>query len=139
MAMKAEIDTEIIPSINPELSEFTNNALSSFVPILGIVTSLINDIFTIHENAQFNKKMSRSIINRIASVETIIKSLKSPTKYREKFQILQHQESFIKFQSTLSKIKIFVETVTQLRAFETFLRATSIKKVFVELMKEYET
>ncbi|CAG8761835.1 17429_t:CDS:2 [Dentiscutata erythropus] len=140
MTTKAEIDIEIIQSINPELSEFiegttnvANNALSSVVPILGIVTSLINDIFTIHENTQFNKKISRFIINRIASVETIIKSLKSPTKYREKFQVLQHQESFVKFQSTLSKIKLFVETVTQLRAFETFLRATSIKKSMNDL------
>ncbi|CAG8600693.1 34522_t:CDS:2 [Gigaspora margarita] len=138
-------DLETIPSTKPKLSEFmegtanvANNALSFIVPKLGIVISLINDIFTIHENAQFNKKMSRSIINRIASVEIIIKSLKSPIKYNEKFQDLQYQETFVRFQTILKKIKMFTETVTQLSAFETFLRAMNIKKEFIELMKEYE-
>ncbi|CAG8851203.1 6498_t:CDS:2, partial [Gigaspora margarita] len=130
----------------PELSEFieeavnvTNNALSPIVPMLSVVISLINEIFTIYENAQFNKRMSRSITNRILSVETTIKSLKSQIKYSENFQDLQHQESFVKFQATLRKIKMFVEKVTQLRAFETFFCASNIKKEFIELMKEYET
>ncbi|KAF0445365.1 kinase-like protein [Gigaspora margarita] len=138
-------DSETISNTKPELSELiegtvniANNALSSIVPILGIVTSLINDIFTIHENAHFNKKMSRSIISRIASVEIIIKSLTSQTKYNEKFQDLQYQETFVKFQAILKKAKMFAERVTQLSAFETFLRAMNIKKEFIELMKEYE-
>ncbi|KAF0552059.1 kinase-like protein [Gigaspora margarita] len=144
--MKAVIESEIIPSIKPELNEFieeavnvTNNALSPIVPMLGVVISLINKIFTIYENAQFNKRMSRSIINRILSVETTIKSLKSQTKYRDNFQDLQHQESFVKFQAILKKIKMFVEKVTRLRSFETVLCAINIKKEFIELMKEYET
>ncbi|CAG8742844.1 2149_t:CDS:2, partial [Cetraspora pellucida] len=67
--MKAETDLETISSTKPELSELiegtvnVTNTLSPIIPILGVVTSLLNDIFTIHENAQFNKKMSRSIIN----------------------------------------------------------------------------
>lgn len=72
--------------------------------------------------------MSRFIINRILSVETTIKFLKSQTKHNENFQDLQHQESFVNFQATLRKIKMFVEKVTRLRAFETFLCATNIKK-----------
>ncbi|RIB21318.1 hypothetical protein C2G38_2176931 [Gigaspora rosea] len=60
------------------------------------------------------------------------------SKYSENLQDLQHQESFVKFQATLSKIKIFVEKVTRLRAFETFFCATNIRKEFFELMKEYE-
>ncbi|CAG8803619.1 1342_t:CDS:2, partial [Gigaspora margarita] len=132
MTMKAEIDPETIPSAKPELGEFieegvkvTNNTLSPIVPMLGVVVSLINEIFTIYENAQFNKRMSRSIIDRILSVETTIKFLKSQTKYSENLQDLQHQESFVKFQATLT--------------FETFFCATNIKKEFIELMKEYET
>ncbi|CAG8751699.1 41099_t:CDS:2 [Gigaspora margarita] len=145
MTMKAEIASETVLITKPALDEFvegavnvTNNALSPIIPMLGVVTSLINEIFSIHENAQFNKRMSRTIINRILSVETTIKSLKSQAKYSENFQDLQHQESFVKFQATLKKIKMFVETVTQLRSFDTFLRATKIKKEFIELMKEYE-
>ncbi|CAG8635251.1 21383_t:CDS:1 [Gigaspora rosea] len=145
MTMKAEVASETMLITKPALDEFvegavnvTNNALSPIIPMLGVVTSLINEIFTIHENAQFNKRMSKSIINRILSVEATIKSLNSQTKYSEKFRDLQHQESFVKFQVTLKKIKMFVETVTQLRAFDTFLRATKIKKEFIELMKEYE-
>ncbi|CAG8762582.1 14173_t:CDS:2, partial [Dentiscutata erythropus] len=120
MTTKTEISSETIPSIKPTLDEFiegavnaTNNALSPIIPMLGVVTSLINEIFIIHENAQFNKRMTKSIINRILSVEITIKSLNSQTKYSEKFQDLQHQESFVKFQATLKKIKMFVETDTQ--------------------------
>ncbi|CAG8753542.1 9573_t:CDS:2, partial [Racocetra persica] len=139
-----EINPEIIPTIKPELDEFIEgavnitNTLSSIIPIFGIVTSLINDIFTIHENARFNKKISRSIINRITTIEPIIKFLKSPSKYNEKFQDSQYQEPFVKFQAILRRVKIFAETVTQLRVYETFWRATVIKKEFIELMKEYD-
>ncbi|KAF0552063.1 kinase-like protein [Gigaspora margarita] len=108
--------TKIISNTKSELGEFieeavnvTNNALLPIVPMLGVVISLINEIFTIYENAQFNKRMSRTVINRISSVETTIKSLKSKTKYSENFQDLQRQESFVKFQATLRKIKMFVE------------------------------
>ncbi|RIB21325.1 hypothetical protein C2G38_2176941 [Gigaspora rosea] len=86
-------DLETIPSTKPKLSEFmegaanvANNALSSIVPKLGIVISLINDIFTIHENAQFNKK------------------------------ILQYQETFARFQAILKKIKMFTAFETFSRA-----------------------
>ncbi|KAF0552065.1 kinase-like protein [Gigaspora margarita] len=141
MTTKAEIDPETIPSTKPELGEFIEEAanITNNVPMLGVVISLINEIFKIYENAKFNKRMSMSIINRILSVETTIKFLKSQTKYSENLQDLQHQESFVKFQATLRKIKMFVEKVTQLRKFETFLCATNIKKEFIELMKEYET
>ncbi|CAG8854575.1 22841_t:CDS:1, partial [Gigaspora margarita] len=143
MTTKAEIDPETIPSAKPELGQFieetvnvTNNALSPIVPMLGVVISLINEIFRIYENAQFNKNVSRSIINRMSSVETTIKRfMKSQTKYSKNFQDLQHQESFVKFQAILRNIKMFVEKVTRLRAFKTFLFATSIKKEFIELMK----
>lgn len=145
MTMKAEIDPETIPNAKPEVVEFIeeavnviNNALSPIVPMLDVVITLINERFVIYENAQFNKRMSRFIINRILSVETTIKFLKSQTKHNENFQDLQHQESFVNFQATLRKIKMFVEKVTRLRAFETFLCATNIKKEFTELMKEYE-
>ncbi|CAG8770632.1 3620_t:CDS:2, partial [Cetraspora pellucida] len=128
----------------PELNELiegavnVTNTLSPIIPILGVVTSLLNDILTINENAKFNKKMSESIINRVASVETIIKSLKLQTRYSENFQELQHQKTFIEFQVILKKIKMFAEKITQLKISKTFLYATSIKKEFIELMKEYD-
>ncbi|KAF0539375.1 kinase-like protein [Gigaspora margarita] len=93
--MKAKIDPETIPNTKPELVEFieeavniTNNALSSIVPLLDVVITLINEIFVIYENAQFNKRMFRFIINRILSVETTIKFLKSQTNHNENFQDL---------------------------------------------------
>ncbi|CAG8623322.1 26124_t:CDS:2 [Dentiscutata erythropus] len=46
--------------------------------------------------------------------------------------------SFLKFQDSLEKIKVFAEEVTQLRGVGTFLYATSIGKKFNELMEEYE-
>ncbi|CAG8843283.1 27478_t:CDS:1 [Gigaspora margarita] len=139
-----EIDPETIPNAKPELVEFikeavnvTNNMLLPIVPMLGVVITLINEIFVIYENAQFNKRMFRFIINHILSIKTTIKFLKSQTKHNKNFQDLQYQESFVNFQATLRKIKMFVEKVIWLRAFETFLCATNIKE-FIELMKEYE-
>ncbi|CAG8657875.1 16367_t:CDS:2, partial [Dentiscutata erythropus] len=120
MTTKTEIAPEII-STRPELGELiervvnvTNNALSPIVPMLGVVISLINEIFEIHENAQSNRSMSRSIINRMISVETAIKSWKSQIKCDEKFRDLQHQELFVKFQSVLKKIKITDDSIPQL-------------------------
>ncbi|RIB21322.1 hypothetical protein C2G38_2176935 [Gigaspora rosea] len=43
------------------------------------------------------------------------------SRYIENLQDLQHQESFVKFQATLRKIKIFVEKVTRLRDTKTSL------------------
>ncbi|CAG8759804.1 32651_t:CDS:2, partial [Gigaspora margarita] len=115
MTTKAEIDPETIPSTKPELGQFieetvnvANNALSPIVPMLGVVISLINE---------FMKMLN------------LIKTC--PDQPHD----LQHQESFVKFQTILRKIKMFVEKVTRLRAFKTFLFATNIKKEFIELMK----
>ncbi|CAG8783483.1 17732_t:CDS:2, partial [Dentiscutata erythropus] len=77
--------------------------------MLSIIATLINEIFVIHEKAQFNKKISESIINRIASVDATIKFLKSRAKCDEKFQDLRQQKSFLRFQDSLRKIKVFAE------------------------------
>ncbi|CAG8831263.1 7390_t:CDS:2, partial [Cetraspora pellucida] len=128
----------------PELGEFIEgaanvaNILSPIIPMLSIITNLINEIFTIYEKAQFNKKILGSIIDRIVAVEAIMNILKSRTKCDEKFQDLQYQKSFLRFQDSLEKIKVFAEEVTQLRGVGKILCATSIKKKFNELMEEYE-
>ncbi|KAF0511893.1 kinase-like protein [Gigaspora margarita] len=144
MTTKENVTFESVSNTRPELAEFIEgaanvaNILSPIVPVLSIITTLIKDIFAIHEKAQFNKKIIESIINRIIAVEVAINLLKSRTKCDEKFQDLKYQKSFLKFQDSLEKIKVFAEEVAQLRVVETFLCAKSIEKKFNELMEEYE-
>ncbi|CAG8783486.1 17733_t:CDS:2, partial [Dentiscutata erythropus] len=115
MTTKAEDVLESVLDVKPELDEFMGgvvnviNALSPTIPMLSIIATLINEIFTINEKAQFNKKISESIINRIASVDPTIKFLISRAKCDENFRDLRQQRSFIRFQDSLRKIKVFAE------------------------------
>ncbi|CAG8570393.1 11011_t:CDS:2 [Cetraspora pellucida] len=79
MATKTEDTSESIKpglGIIEEAVNITDNTLSPIFPVIGVATSLINNILTIHEKIQFNEKTSKTIIDRIIPAETAIKFLK---------------------------------------------------------------
>ncbi|CAG8673873.1 21753_t:CDS:2 [Racocetra persica] len=103
------------------------------------LSSLIKNIFTIHESIQLNEKISKSTIDRIVSTEAVLKFLKiRKIEYKKKFQDLQYQELFYKFQKLLTEIKVLAEKVLQSGGIKTILNANNIKKKFTRLMKKYD-
>ncbi|RIB25934.1 kinase-like domain-containing protein [Gigaspora rosea] len=115
-------------------------SLASLNPLLGAISDIIQSIFEINESAQYNKKIARSILGRLLSVEAALKFLLIQKEdFNEKFADLKYQESLHTLKNVLDKIKTFTEQVTQLRGLEKWIHAQTIEKTFKDLMEEYES
>ncbi|CAG8564976.1 6682_t:CDS:2 [Racocetra fulgida] len=115
-------------------------SLASLNPLIGAISEILNKISQINEQAQYNKKISRTILGRLLPVEAAIKFLLLKKEdFAEKLADLKYQEALHTLKNVLDKIKDFTEQVTQLRGLEKIMHAHSIEKTYKELMEEYES
>ncbi|CAG8824578.1 25716_t:CDS:2 [Gigaspora margarita] len=115
-------------------------SLSSLNPILGAISEIIKNVLDINEKAQYNKKISKTILGRLLSVEAALKFLLVQKEdFGEKLADLNYQESLHTLKNVLDKIKDFTEQVTQLRGLKKWTNAQNIEKNYRELMEEYES
>ncbi|CAG8777532.1 22114_t:CDS:2, partial [Dentiscutata erythropus] len=115
-------------------------SLASLNPLLGAISEIIKHVLDINEKAQYNKKISRTILGRLLSVEAALKFLLIQKEdFGEKFSDLKYQESLHTLKNVLDKIKDFTEQVTQLRGLEKWINAQNIEKNYKELMEEYDS
>ncbi|CAG8791225.1 12341_t:CDS:2 [Racocetra persica] len=115
-------------------------SLASLNPLVGAISEILNKISQINEQAQYNKKISRTILGRLLPVEAAIKFLLLKKEdFTEKLADLKYQEALHTLKNVLDKIKDFTEQVTQLRGLEKIIHAQSIEKTYKELMEEYES
>ncbi|RIB14629.1 kinase-like domain-containing protein [Gigaspora rosea] len=122
-----------------DTAEILVDAAKPFVPMLSLAISIVTKIMEIYNNAQYNKKICSALMDRVISAEAAIKILQQrKSEYEPQFQDIGRQKSFLRFISSLEKIKIFAEEVTQIRGFNKYLKATDISQKFRELTKEYE-
>ncbi|CAG8633736.1 5659_t:CDS:2 [Dentiscutata heterogama] len=111
---------------------------SKFVPIIGDIVCVTDEITLIYQSAEHNKRISRVLVDRIASVETSIRLLKIHKDDNKKFF---NQENFVvmqKLSDNIQKIKKFIGEVTQLKGLSKYIHAKSIKSTFFDLTNEFD-
>ncbi|CAG8699513.1 2945_t:CDS:2 [Dentiscutata erythropus] len=111
---------------------------SKFVPIIGDIVSVTDEITLIYQSAEHNKRISRVLVDRIAAVETSIRLLKIHKDDNKKFF---NQENFVvmqKLSDNIQKIKKFIGEVTQLKGLSKYIHAKSIKSTFFDLTNEFD-
>ncbi|CAG8730194.1 23227_t:CDS:2 [Gigaspora margarita] len=131
------------PNVASEIANIgikIGSSLASLNPILGAISDIIQYVWEINESAQYNKKIAKSIVGRLLSVDAALKFLLIQREdFCEKFKDLKYQESLHTLKNVLDKIKTFTEQVTQLRGLEKLILAQTIEKTYKELMEEYES
>ncbi|RIB21705.1 kinase-like domain-containing protein [Gigaspora rosea] len=116
------------------------DSVKPYVPLIAVVTSLIGEIVTIYENAQYNKKICNSLLDRAKSAEAAMDTLARRRKENEEnFRKQAYYDDFVKFKNALEKIKNFASEVTQLRGYRKYLNANHVKEKFLTLTNEYDT
>lgn len=115
-------------------------AVKPFVPLISAVTLVISEIIVIYENAQYNKRICNSLMDRVGAAEQAIKSLQRRKAENEKhFRNAEYYKNFVRFVDVLKRIKGFIKDVSELQGYKKFFHANSIKDKFDSLVKEFET
>ncbi|CAG8526383.1 14605_t:CDS:2, partial [Dentiscutata erythropus] len=114
-------------------------AVKPFVPLISAVTLLISEIIVIYENAQYNKRICNSLMDRVGAAEQAVKSLQRRKAENEKhFKNVEYYKNFVRFVDVLKRIKGFIKDVSELQGYKKFFHANSIKEKFDSLVKEFE-
>ncbi|RIA81175.1 kinase-like domain-containing protein [Glomus cerebriforme] len=115
-------------------------AIKPFVPLIAVVTTVISEIISIYEDAQYNKKICNALMDRVQVAESAIKTLNRRKQENEKnFRDKKYYLTFVRFTDVMKKIKDFIKDISQLQGYKKFLHASNIKDKFENLTKEFET
>ncbi|CAG8664452.1 5196_t:CDS:2, partial [Scutellospora calospora] len=112
---------------------------SRFIPIISDVVSVIEELTTLCQSAEHNKRIGLALVDRVAAVETAIRQIKSHKDDNREFF---NQQNFVAMQRLLNniqKMRKFVIEVTQLKWLSKYIQAKSIKTTFDELTEEFDS
>ncbi|CAG8460800.1 2074_t:CDS:2 [Scutellospora calospora] len=114
-------------------------AVKPFIPLITAITVVISEIIVIYENAQYNKRICNSLMDRVGAAEQAVKSLQRRQAENEKhFRNSEYYKNFVRFVDVMKRIKGFIKDVSELQGFKKFFHANSIKEKFDSLVKEFE-
>ncbi|GBB92361.1 hypothetical protein RclHR1_00020064 [Rhizophagus clarus] len=115
------------------------DAIKPFVPLIAAVTITISECIKIYEDAQYNKKICNSLMDRVETADLAIRTLKRRKQENEnKFRDSEYYKAFLRFVDIMKKIKSFIKDVSQIQGFKKYVKATAIKDKFNNLVKEFE-
>ena len=115
------------------------DAIKPFVPLIAAVTIVVSECIKIYEDAQYNKKICNSLMDRVETADLAIRTLKRRKQENEsKFRNQEFYKSFLRLVDVMKKIKPFIKDVSQIRGFKNYVKASVIKDKFNSLIKEFE-
>src|SRR5688572_7106196 len=92
------------------------DAITPFIPLIGAATSVINEIITIYQQAEYNKKIVSALYDRTKLAEFAVDTLQRRKKMHEKdFKNQEWYDAFNRFVYVLKEIRNFAREVSTLR------------------------
>ncbi|CAG8541892.1 4445_t:CDS:2 [Funneliformis caledonium] len=133
-------------TIEPEVTKLYLDNLNSikeavkpYLPLFTNVNSIIQDIVNAYENAQINKKICLTLINRAESVSLIVKQLeRRKSENLENFRNKMFYQSFLRLFNILKRMDKFIQDVTLLSNIRKLTEVYSIKKQFREIIEDFD-
>ncbi len=115
------------------------DALTPYLPLIGLATTFIGEIINIYQQAEYNKNIVSALYDRAKSAELAVDTLQRRKKLREKD--LKNQEwynAFNRFVDNLEEIKTFVKEVSSLHGYKKYLKSSLVKEKFDQLTNDYD-
>ncbi|CAG8485287.1 12379_t:CDS:2 [Acaulospora morrowiae] len=110
-----------------------------FVPLFGEALTVVKEILKAYDDAQYNRRCCKTLINRVQAAEAAVKILKrSKEENEENFRRKEYYDSFQRFLSVLRRTKTFVQDVTHLSGYRKFVSSASIKEKFANLVSDFD-
>src|SRR6185312_972770 len=89
--------------------------IAPFIPLISTVTDVVQDIISMYQEAEHNKRICSALFDRAALAETAVKSLQLKARdYETELQSPEFFKNFKKFVDTIKKIRVFVKEIYQL-------------------------
>ncbi|POG60496.1 kinase-like domain-containing protein [Rhizophagus irregularis DAOM 181602=DAOM 197198] len=110
---------------------------TSFLPLIGEVSKLHNEIDEIYKTAQYNRKTCEAMLERVKIADTAVNNLK--IRNLEFFS----KKNFINFRNlvtVIGEIRQFLAEISQLKgSYRKYVRAKDVQEKFSNLNDEFET
>ncbi|RIA96766.1 kinase-like domain-containing protein [Glomus cerebriforme] len=116
-----------------------SDTLAPYIPLISEIAHIVSDIIKLYQTAKHNKRICGSLLSRVTAAETAVNVLK--IRKLENEDVLKSQEYYRNFQKlviVISKIKDFIEKVSQIKGLRKFLAANSIEEQFHKLTEEFD-
>nr|CAG8454642.1 3206_t:CDS:2 [Entrophospora candida] len=115
-------------------------AITSFLPMIGLVAELTAKIIEAYNNAQINKRSCTALVNRVQAAEVAVQALvRNKYDNEEKFKDINYYHCFQRFVNLLKDIKKFIVDVTQMSGLKKFFQSGSIKSKFERYIKDFDS
>ncbi|CAB5209089.1 unnamed protein product [Rhizophagus irregularis] len=113
-------------------------AVTPFLPLVGLVGTLTKEIVEAYDNVQYNKKTCSALVNRVEAAEFSIKALmRQKEENLKNFKDQNYYQTFVRFTNCLKQIKKLFEDISQLPKFKKFVSSANIKERFKENIEEF--
>ncbi|KAF0475613.1 kinase-like protein [Gigaspora margarita] len=110
-----------------------------FVPLISEIASIVNEIITLYQTAEHNKRICGSLLSRATAAQTAVNNLEIRRAENEDlFKSKEYYKNFQKLVNVIVKIKIFIEDVSQIKGLRRFLASKSIEDEFKTLTEDFD-
>ncbi|UZO27459.1 uncharacterized protein OCT59_019653 [Rhizophagus irregularis] len=111
-----------------------------FIPLIGAVTTIINEVISIYQHTEYNKKIISALYDRTKLAEYAVDTLQRRKKfYESNFKRQDWYDAFNRFVDVLKDIKNFAKEISTIRGYQKYLKSYSFKDKFEELSVKYDT
>ncbi|CAG8447050.1 2405_t:CDS:2 [Diversispora eburnea] len=139
MTMQDFVIVPFVASSNIKSAAVVADAITPFVPFISDITNIVNEIISIYQTAEHNKRICGSLLSRATSAQTAINNLK--IRRLENEDLFKSKDFYINFQKLtklIDRIKKFIGEVSQIKGLSKFLSAKTIEGEFQELTTEFD-
>ncbi|GBB84099.1 hypothetical protein RclHR1_10730002 [Rhizophagus clarus] len=115
------------------------DSITPFIPLISVATTLISEVISIYQTAEYNKKIISALYDRTKLAEFAVDTLQRRKKYYEdNFKRQDWYDAFNRFVDVLKDIKTFAKEISTIRGYQKYLKSYSIKDKFQELSTKYD-
>ncbi|RHZ83941.1 hypothetical protein Glove_86g227 [Diversispora epigaea] len=132
-------------AINHDTTKFELNivvveaSIIPFVPLFRAINLVISEFTAVYENIQYNKKIYKSLMDRVLFAKAVVNTLKKrQTEHVKYFRNQEYYKSFIHFIEIIKRIKKFVVDVSSLDGYQEPIHSGSDKDSFDSLVKDFD-
>src|SRR6266540_5083684 len=115
------------------------DSITPFLPLIGAATTIISEIISIYQQAEYNRKIVSALYDRTKLAEFAIDTLQRRKKLHEKdFKDQEWYNAFNRFVYVLKEIRNFAKEVSTLRGYQKCFKSHTVKERFESLTKDYD-
>ncbi|CAB5344944.1 unnamed protein product [Rhizophagus irregularis] len=119
---------------------YEKDPIIPFIPLIGAVTTIINEVISIYQHTEYNKKIISALYDRTKLAEYAVDTLQRRKKfYESNFKRQDWYDAFNRFVDVLKDIKNFAKEISTIRGYQKYLKSYSFKDKFEELSVKYDT